>query len=226
MPNTDTAAAATPAHEQKYDAVLFDLLTALLDSWTVWADVAGSAEVGRRWRDEYLKITYGEGAYRDYETLVAEAAEAQGLDRSYSDQLALHWESIQPWDEAPGVLRELLSAGLKIGVVTNCSEELGQIAADQLDVPLDVMVTAQAAGSYKPRPEPYALAIKKLGIPAERILFVAGSRYDIPGAGGLGMPVWWHNRVHMDRGDLPAPLFEHDNLRPLIGDVLTAVPAT
>ncbi|WP_198730540.1 HAD-IA family hydrolase [Mycolicibacterium baixiangningiae] len=208
------------ASARQYDAVLFDLLTALLDSWTVWADVAGDPAVGRRWRDEYLKITYGEGAYRPYETLVAEAAEAQGLDRSYADRLSARWNTIQPWDEAPGVLRELSSNGLKIGVVTNCSEKLGKIAADQLRVPLDVMVTAEVAGAYKPRPEPYALAIERLALPADRILFVAGSRYDIPGAGGLGMPVWWHNRINMDRGDLPAPLAEHDSLAPLLRDTV------
>jgi hypothetical protein len=26
---------------RRYDAVLFDLLTALLDSWTLWTEVAG-----------------------------------------------------------------------------------------------------------------------------------------------------------------------------------------
>ena len=31
----------------RYDAVLFDLLTALLDSWTLWDSVAGSQEAGR-----------------------------------------------------------------------------------------------------------------------------------------------------------------------------------
>ena len=205
----------------KYDAVLFDLLTALLDSWTIWGEVAGNPDVGRRWRDEYLKITYTEGPYRPYESLVAEAAEAQGLDRVLADQLAARWNEIQPWDEAPDVLRQLSSAGLKIGVVTNCSERLGRVAADQLKVPLDVVITAETAGAYKPRPEPYALAIQHLGVPEERVLFVAGSRYDIPGACRLGMPVWWHNRVHMDLGDLPAPLAEHDHLTPLVGDVLS-----
>ena len=39
---------------QKYDAILFDLLTALLDSWTVWNRAAGSDELGRKWRAEYL----------------------------------------------------------------------------------------------------------------------------------------------------------------------------
>lgn len=216
---SDAAVASTAS--LRFDAVLFDLLTALLNSWTVWADVAGDPDTGRRWRDEYLRITYGEGSYRPYESLVAEAAQAQQLDPRLAGQLAARWSDIRPWDEAPTVLRALSSAGLKLGVVTNCSERLGHIAADQVGVPLDVVVTAEAAGAYKPRPEPYALAIQRLGVPAERVLFVAGSRYDIPGAGGLGMPVWWHNRVHMDRGDLPAPLAEHDRLTPLVGDVLT-----
>jgi hypothetical protein len=65
--------------DRPYDAVVFDLLTALLDSWTLWNEVAGSAENGLRWRKRYLEITYGCGAYRPYETLVREAAEAAGL---------------------------------------------------------------------------------------------------------------------------------------------------
>lgn len=225
---SDTPVASTAF--LRFDAVLFDLLTALLDSWTLWANVAGDPATGRRWREEYLQITYGEGNYRPYESLVAEAAQAQRLDPRLAGQLATRWNEIRPWDEAPTVLRALSSAGLKLGVVTNCSERLGHIAAEQVGVPLDVVVTAEAAGAYKPRPEPYALAIQRLEVPAERVLFVAGSRYDIPGAGALGMPVWWHNRVHMGLGDLPAPLAEHDRLTPLAGDVLTSslapIPST
>jgi 2-haloacid dehalogenase len=215
---SDTPSAAN--NTRQYDAVLFDLLTALLDSWTIWTEVAGDPDLGHRWRGEYLSRTYGAGPYRPYESLVAEAAQAQGLDPLLADQLADRWDEIQPWEEAIGVLRALSSAGLKLGVVTNCSERLGRLAANRLRVPLDVVITAEAAGAYKPRKEPYAMAIQHLGIPAERVLFVAGSRYDIPGAGALGMPVWWHNRVHMDLGDLPAPLAEHDRLTPLVYDVL------
>ena len=48
-------------------AVLFDLLTALLDSWSVWNAAAGSEQKGRAWRAEYLRRTYGCGAYVTYE---------------------------------------------------------------------------------------------------------------------------------------------------------------
>ena len=71
----------------KYDAVVFDLLTALIDSWTLWNDVAGSAEDGMKWRRRYLEITYGCGAYRPYETLVREAARDVGLPERLGDEL-------------------------------------------------------------------------------------------------------------------------------------------
>ena len=49
---------------RRYDAVLFDLLTALLDSWTLWADVAGDPRAARRWRERYLALTFSTGRYR------------------------------------------------------------------------------------------------------------------------------------------------------------------
>ena len=60
-------------------AVVFDLLTALLDSWSVWDEAAGNEADGRRWRARYLELTYDCGVYRPYETLVAEAARDAGL---------------------------------------------------------------------------------------------------------------------------------------------------
>jgi 2-haloacid dehalogenase len=204
----------------RYQAVLFDLLTALLDSWSLWNAVAGDADSGARWRAEYLRRTYAAGAYVPYEELVAAAAHAQGLDSDLAEQLTARWEELQPWPEAPAVLAEL-ARSVKIGVVTNCSDSLGARAAQLLRVDFDVIVTAQSAGAYKPRPEPYRQALEALDVSATEALFVVGSKYDIPGAGGVGMPVWWHNRIRMDRGDLPAPLAEHDSLTPLPDDVLS-----
>ncbi|MEU0478334.1 HAD-IA family hydrolase [Streptosporangium sp. NPDC006013] len=200
--------------------MLFDLLTALLDSWSLWNEAAGDADTGQRWRREYLRLTYAAGGYRPYEALVVEAGRAHGIGAGAIEALIARWDGLAPWPEAPGVVAEVARA-VKVGVVTNCSDDLGHRAVMRVGVPFDVIVTAEAAGAYKPRPEPYRLALDTLGIPAERVLFVAGSRYDIPGAGGVGMPVWWHNRIHMDRGDLPAPLAEHDSLTPLLGDLIS-----
>ena len=76
-------------------AVVFDLLTALLDSWSVWHAAAGSAGDGRRWRARYLELTYGCGVYRPYETLVAEAARDAGLPLDVAAALRARWDTLQ-----------------------------------------------------------------------------------------------------------------------------------
>src|SRR5258708_33436947 len=80
----------------KYDAVSVDLLTALIDSWSLWNDVAGSPDAGMTWRRRYLEITYGCGPYRPYETLVREAARDVGLPDSLGEALERRWGARRP----------------------------------------------------------------------------------------------------------------------------------
>jgi 2-haloalkanoic acid dehalogenase type II len=208
----------------KYEAVLFDLLTGLLDSWTLWNEIAGSDERGIRWRAEYLRITYRTGGYRPYEDLVAESAEAVGMPRSYAAELDTRFDELLPW---PGVAQTLLAlrqAGVRLGVVTNCSERLGRVAAARLSTDLDAIVTAERAGFYKPHPKPYALGLEDLRVPAESCLFVAGSPYDIAGAAGAGMAVYWHDRIAMPPPPgAPVPLLRESSLAKLCPLVLTGV---
>ena len=77
-------------------------------------------------------------------------------------------------------------------------------------------MTAEEAGFYKPRPEPYRMALNRLGTDPARTLFVAGSPADIPGAAGVGMPVFWHNRARLTFvADTARPLLNADRLDPL-----------
>ncbi len=201
------------------DAVVFDLLTALLDSWSVWNHAAGSEADGLRWRRAYLELTYGCGAYRPYEDLVREAAAVAGVITSAADALAAHWHTLRPWPEVPAVLGDLSARGIRLGVVTNCSITLGRQAAERVGVPFSVVVTSEEAGYYKPHPEPYRAALERLGTDPARTLFVAGSPADIPGAAGVGMPVFWHNRAGLPFvADAARPLVVADTLHPL-GDL-------
>jgi len=200
---------------RRYDAVLFDLLTALLDSWRLWDACAGSREQGRTWRAEYLRRTYGCGAYRPYETLVREAAVAVGLAADCAERLEADWQALEPW---PGVTATLtaLTATHRLGVVTNCSERLGRIAAERAGVAFDVVVTSERAGFYKPDPRPYRLAAAELGLPPERILFVAGSAYDLFGTSAVGMDTYWHNRIGLAApAGVPEPMIESRTLEAL-----------
>ncbi|WP_251865200.1 HAD-IA family hydrolase [Achromobacter sp. Marseille-Q4962] len=193
---------------RQYDFVLFDLLTALLDSWTLWNSVAGGEEAGRAWRAAYLRRTYACGAYRPYETLVREAALETGLPGGVAQALEARWSELAPWEGVAGMLRAL-RATHRLGVVTNCSERLGRLAAGRLGMPLDVIVTSERAGYYKPDPRPYRLALAELGAEPARTLFVAGSGYDLFGTSAVGMDAYWHNRAGLALpAGAPAPLRE------------------
>lgn len=188
-------------------AVLFDLLTALLDSWTLWNRCAGSEEVGRTWRAEYLRLTYGCGHYVAYETLVAQAAERVGLPVAAVHALERNWLDLAPWSGAVTALQQL-QPHCKLAVVTNCSTVLGQQAASILPVKWDAIVTAEEAGAYKPDARPYRLALEQLGVSPAQAAFVAGSSYDLFGTAEVGLRTYWHNRIALPRvaGTEPAEL--------------------
>jgi 2-haloacid dehalogenase len=175
-------------------AVLFDLLTALLDSWSLWNRAAGSEAAGRAWRAAYLRLTYGCGTYVPYSTLVEQAAQETGVTQSAVQRLHAQWPQLPVWSGAQELL-QTLAPHTQLAIVTNCSKALGEQAASLLDVRWSVVITAEEAGFYKPHPRPYALALERLGVAAHEAAFVAGSGYDLFGTQKVGLRTYWHNRV-------------------------------
>jgi 2-haloacid dehalogenase len=199
-----------------YKAVLFDLLTALLDSWTLWNAVAGSEAHGMLWRKAYLKRTYECGSYEPYTELVTQAAIDVGLPVIKATELEACWLELQPWEEVNEVL-QTLATKVKLGVVTNCSDALGKAAASIIPVPFNVVVTAAQAGFYKPNPQPYMLAMQQLQVKANEVLFVAGSAYDVLGTSKLGIDTYWHNRINLNPfKNMPTPITIEKTLWPLL----------
>ena len=206
----------SPRGERKFEAVLFDLLTALLDSWSLWNIVAGNPEDGRKWRAAYLRRTYETGAYRPYEALVAEAAAEVGLSPTLTAQLAARYGELEPWPEVREVLGALRREGVALGVVTNCSEELAAKAIACTGIDFDVVVSAERVGFYKPDPRPYEMALNELGVMPGRCLFVAGSAYDLFGTSKVDLPTYWHDRIGMTPpSNAPEPIAHHNSLYPL-----------
>lgn len=203
----------TPPPPPKY--IIFDLLTALLDSWSAWTLAATTAlqaspspsnsnpgTLAQTWRHHYLHLTYTHpGPYTPYAPLIhAAAALTPALPPAAPTLLLQNYTAwLRPWPEAPRVLARLREAGYVLGVVTNCSEELGHAAAKLLgeDV-FAAVITAEESGWYKPAPRAYEAVLERLGVEDPReVVFVAGSAADVPGAAGVGMRVVWHNRVGM-----------------------------
>lgn len=195
-----------------YEAVAFDLLTALLDSWTLWDSVApGRALV---WRNRYLALTTSAGRYVPYEHLVERAAVDVGVVPDTAMTLFQRWEELTPWPETIRVLSEVANRA-RIGVVTNCSTVLARAAVNRIGLDVPVVVTAESAGWYKPDPHPYLDALSELGLPSRSVLFVAGSSSDIGGASRVGMDVYWHNRLSLPLGEVD-PDHEASSLEDLL----------
>ncbi len=183
-----------PQPRIQVDALAFDLLTALLDSWSLWTAVAGDEELGRSWRTASLRLVTGAGDYTPYEAIVEQAAQEVDLPAGRAWELMDRWAELRPWPEAPEVLERL--RGRRLAIVTNCSQRLAEIGAAVClrQTQFELVMSAERAGAYKPDPRPYRAALAALGLPPERVLFVAGSAHDVPGALGVGMPVYWSNR--------------------------------
>jgi 2-haloacid dehalogenase len=93
------------------------------------------------------------------------------------------WGDLPPWPKTRKVLTAFAER-VRLGVVTNCSVTLGAVAVACTGVRFSVIMTAESAGFYKPRPEPYRAVLKALDTAPPRTLFVAGSAADLPGAKG------------------------------------------
>ena len=181
-------------------AVCFDLLTALMDSWSLWETVAadaGAAGHGQQWRITALQHVTQSGAYRSYEALIAKGAVEVGLPAELARTLLARWGELRPWPDVPAMLDHLQ---IPLATATNCPEALARSSARALGDPFTVVVSAERAGAYKPDPRPYRLALEELGLVPEQVLFVAGSAHDVGGAIRVGMPLVWVNRLN-----LPAP---------------------
>lgn len=181
---------------RSYDAIGFDLLTALLDTWSLWSDVAGGRELGMRWHAASQAMLRGQ-PYRPFEDIVRDSAREVGASDAQAAEMLRRWGEFDPWPDAPGVLERL--RGYRRFIVTNCSKRLGALAARRAGE-FELVVTAEEAGAYKPDPRPYRLALEKMGLDATRVLFVAGSAHDVGGATRVGMDVYWANR-----GNVGAP---------------------
>lgn len=194
----------------RYEAVAFDLLTALLDTWSSWKAVAGDPERGMRWHAASQAMLRGR-AYRPFEDIVRDSAKEVGVGADQAAEMIRRWGEFEPWPDTPGALARV--GDRKIAIVTNCSRALGARAAAKAGT-FDVVVTAEDAGAYKPDPRPYRAALDALGMDAHRVLFVAGSAHDVGGASRAGMDVYWADRGNVQVTDA-TPIMRRSDLRGL-----------
>jgi 2-haloacid dehalogenase len=156
---------------------------ATMDSISTWSAAADGAETGLAWRDRVTERMIQIGRYVPYVELVRAAAAELQLPRGAEDRLVDAWQAMEPWPEATA----LRGLAVPFAFVTNCSTELARVAEGRSGLTPRFTLSAEEAGWYKPRPEIYRQAVERLGIPPDRVRFVAGAAYDARGALDAGL---------------------------------------
>ncbi|CAN5788148.1 haloacid dehalogenase type II [soil metagenome] len=140
------------------------------------------------------------GPYRLYREILEASAEGicgeLGVTPT-SHELRAFGASVAAWPafpDSPDALASLASR-FRLGVITNCDDDLFAASNRRLGVTFDVIVTAQQAGGYKPAIRNFELALERLRLPVDRVLHVAQSLYhDHVPAQGLGLATVWVDR--------------------------------
>ena len=140
------------------------------------------------------------GPYRRYREILAEAGRRIG--RNYGVELAndaaeAFAASVGDWPAFPDSAAALarLAERFRLGIITNCDDDLFDQSNRRLGVTFDWIVTAEQAGSYKPDPRSFELAFERMNVPRERIVHVAQSLFhDHVTAKALGLTTVWIDR--------------------------------
>jgi 2-haloacid dehalogenase len=197
-----------------FDALTFDCYGTLIDWETgILAGLrAALAPHGVDAPDEALLEAYAavearleSGPFLPYRTILAVAARSVAKDLGVEitdEEAATFGGSVGDWpafEDSTQSLRRL-SRRFKLGVLTNCDDDLFAASGRRLDVEFDWVVTAQQVGSYKPNPHNFEVLRDRLhefGIASARILHVAQSLYhDHVPARKLGLSTVWIDRRH------------------------------
>jgi 2-haloacid dehalogenase len=204
----------------RFDVLTFDCYGTLID-WETGITRALRTALGTHARevgDDDLLAAFARhesaaeaGPYLPYREVLARTARAVAseLDATVDDAAAAKFgDSVGDWPAFPDssdALR-LLQGRFRLGIITNCDDDLFGRSKQRLGVDFDWVVTAQQAGSYKPNPHNFEVAFERIGVPHERILHVAQSLFhDHVPARRLGLSTAWINRRHGRSGSGATP---------------------
>jgi 2-haloacid dehalogenase len=188
------------------DALVFDAYGTLFDVHSVtqrcesWWPGKG-APLSQAWRAKQLEYTWQRSLMRRYQPFsavtrdaLAWACESLGLalDGEKAQSLMDEYLRLSAFPDVPAALRKLK---VKQAILSNGSPDMLLSLVSNSKLFFDAVISVDELKIYKPAPQVYELAVKKLGVPKERIGFVSSNCWDALGAKSYGFTVYWINRA-------------------------------
>ncbi|MBY0279228.1 HAD family hydrolase [Candidatus Binatia bacterium] len=204
-----------------------DLAGAQLESLEVFAREVGiaasaadlarahRAATARTYRDYlprpyYLHRDFFADAVRGMGSLLGRELGEAEIDRWFAIQHERRARDFRLRRGVVDTLRALRARGLHLGIVSNIDEDDLHHLIDrgELREHFDSLLSSEAAGSCKPDPGIFALALARAGCGADEALFVGDSLpADVAGANRAGMRsvLLWHRDDKRPPPDVPQP---------------------
>jgi len=199
-------------------AAVFDAYGTLLDFTAATAGLRGDlgeafqplTDLWRRKQLEYSWLRVGMRRHADFWRVTGDALdfalESLHLEPAgLRDRLLDAYERLEAYPDAAPALRRLRAAGLKTAILSNGTPRMLAAATRHagLDGLLDLTLSVEEVGVYKPDAAVYRLASDRLGVWPGELLFVSANGWDVHGAKVAGLRVAWCNRSGQLRERLP-----------------------
>jgi 2-haloacid dehalogenase len=150
--------------------------------------------------------------WRPYREILADglalAADRAGVPLAPGAERALvaAWPEMAIFPDVAEALADLIRSGWRLGVLTNCDDDLFESTAKKLPAPVEVVVTAEQVQSYKPDLAHFRRFAELTGATPASWIHVANSWvHDILPASRMGLRSVWLDR---DRTGHPAKFAE------------------
>ena len=150
-----------------------------------------------------------------------------GVEFSYSevDRFMAVYDDLRPFDDAVQGLRKLADSK-KFGMVVLSNGEqsfLEKMAAKNVGIPFDDVISVEKAGVFKPHPAVYRTATRILGKAPGEIMMISSHSFDVTGARASGFRAGYVNRYHLPNEESAyLPDFEVADFHELVDRLLSS----
>jgi len=188
-------------------ALVFDAYGTLYDVHSVIALCerlwpGKGAALSQLWRAKQLEYTWQRSLmkrYAPFSQVTREALEYScealklSLEKKQIDELMSQYLHLSTFPEVQKTLKAL--KGRKLAILTNGSPDMIDPLVRNSGLGFDAVLSVDELKIFKPAPEVYELAVRKLGAAKEEIGFVSSNCWDALGAKSFGFTVYWINRA-------------------------------
>lgn len=158
------------------------------------------------WRTKQLEYTWIHGATDRRATFwdlteraldYAIAASGKDMDDATRADLLDAYRELSAYPEVPAVLAELAARGARLSILSNGDPDLLERAIDSagLSGRFEHVLSVASAGTFKPSPLVYRLAVEAFDTPPGGMTFCSSNRWDVAGASTFGFDTVWINRL-------------------------------